>query len=262
MHSYLLYLAAGACAGFASGLFGIGGGLILVPILLFVFTAHGVPESMAMHLAVGSSLATIVATSASSAGAHALHGGVLWGVFKPIALGLVIGALLGAQAAGLLSGLILKRIFAVFLLLVAAQLASGAQPPASYSLPDKYALVGMGLVIGSISSLVGIGGGSLMVPYLTWRGAQMRQAVGTSAATALPIALAGAIGFIITGWREPALPSAATGFVYWPAVGGIVVTSILFAPLGAKLAHRLPGNVLKRIFAVFLLAVGMQLFFG
>ncbi|MDN5871870.1 MAG: sulfite exporter TauE/SafE family protein [Nitrococcus sp.] len=262
MHSYLLYLTAGAFAGFASGLFGIGGGLILVPILLFVFSAHGISESVAMHLAVGSSLASIVATSASSAGTHAYLGGVLWGVFKPIALGLVIGALLGAQLAGLLSGLILKRVFAIFLLIVAAQMASGAQPRASQSLPGKYGLAGTGLVIGSISSLVGIGGGSLMVPYLTWCGARMRQAVGTSAATALPIALAGASGFIITGWGEPALPSGASGFVYWPAVGAIVVASILCAPLGAKLAHRLPGHVLKRIFAVFLAVVGMELFFG
>ena len=260
MHSYLFYLAAGACAGLTSGLFGIGGGLVLVPALLFVFTTHGIPESVAMHLAVGSSLASVVATSASSVSAHALLGGVLWSVFKPISIGLVIGALLGAQIAGLVSGLLLKRVFAIFLLIVAAQMAFGGQPPASHRLPGKYGLVGAGLVIGSMSSLIGIGGGSLMVPYLTWRGTQVRQAVGTSAATGFPIAVAGTIGFIIAGWGEPILPSAATGFVYWPAVGGIVVASILIAPVGARCAHLLPAARLKWIFAVFLLAVSAQLF--
>ncbi|EAR22655.1 sulfite exporter TauE/SafE family protein [Nitrococcus mobilis] len=261
MHSYLFYLATGACAGLASGLFGIGGGLILVPALLFVFTAHDIPESIAMHLAVGSSLASIVATSASSVSAHAFFGSVLWRVFKPIAIGLLIGALLGAQIAGLLSGLILKRIFAVFMLITAAQMAFARQPLASSRrLPGKYGLVGAGLIIGSVSSLVGIGGGSLMVPYLSWCGTQMRQAVGTSAAAGFPIAIAGTTGFILAGWSEPILPSATTGFVYWPAVGGIVVASILVAPIGARLAHLLPAKVLKRIFAVFLLVVSAQFF--
>ena len=260
MHNYLFYLAAGAFAGLTSGLFGLGGGLVLVPALLFVFTTHGIPEAVAMHLAVGSSLASIVATSVSSVSAHAWLGGVLWRVFKPIALGLVIGALLGAQIAGLLSGVLLKRVFAVFLLMVAAQTAFGREPPASRRLPGPYGLMGAGLVIGSLSSLIGIGGGSLMVPYLTWRGTRVRQAIGTSAAAGFPIAMAGTIGFIIAGWGEPILPSAATGFVYWPAVGGIVVASILIAPLGARCAHHLPGTILKRIFAVFLLAVSAQLF--
>ncbi len=247
----------------ASGLFGIGGGLILVPALLFVFTTHHIPESVAMHLAIGSSLASIVATSASSVGTHAFFGSVLWRVFQPIALGLLIGALLGAQVAGLLSGLILKRIFAVFMLITAAQMAFNRQPPApSQRLPGKYGLVGAGLIIGSVSSLIGIGGGSLMVPYLSWCGTQMRQAIGTSAAAGFPIAMAGTTGFIIAGWGEPILPSAATGFVYWPAVGGIVVASILTAPVGARLAHLLPAKALKRIFAAFLFVVSARLFMG
>lgn len=260
MHSYLLYLTAGACAGFASGLFGIGGGVILIPALLFVFTSHGIPDSVAMHLAVGSSLASIMATSASSVGTHALLGDVLWDVFKSMVIGLVIGALLGAQVAGLLSGLVLKRIFGLFVLMMAAQMGFDGQPPASQNLPGKYGLLGAGLVIGLMSSLIGIGGGSLMVPYLTWCGAQMRQAVGTSAATGFPIAMAGSIGFIIAGWYEPTLPGATTGYVYWPAVVSIVVASILLAPLGAGLAHRLSARVLKRVFAGFLLVVGVQLF--
>lgn len=146
-------MAADASAGFASGLFGIGGGVILIPTLLFLFTTHGIPKSVAMHLAVGTSLASIVATSASSLGAHAFLGGVLWDVFKPLAIGLAIGALLGAQIAGLLSGFVLKRISAIFVLIMAVQMGLGSRPAASQSLPGKYGLVSAGLVIGSVSSV-------------------------------------------------------------------------------------------------------------
>lgn len=263
MQSVLIYLAAGACAGFGSGLFGLGGGLVLVPVLLFIFATQGMPETVAMHLAVGSSLASIVVTSASSIGAHTRLGGVLWNILKPMAVGLVIGALLGAQLAGFLSGLILKRIFAVFVLIMAAHMGLGSRrPPVSRGTTSKVGLVRAGLVIGSLSSLVGIGGGSLMVPYLAWRGTEMRKAVGTSAAAGFPIALAGSIGFVIAGWSVQILPSGATGYIYWPAVGGIVVASVVMAPVGAKVAHRLPSQALKRVFALLLLAVGARLLMG
>jgi len=262
METLLIYLAAGACAGLASGLFGIGGGLIIVPVLLFSFRLVGVADSVTMHLALGTSLATIVVTSLSSLRAHHKLGGIMWPVFRPLAVGLVIGAVAGAQIAGALSNDVLQSVFAVFVLLMAARMAVGGQPPAHRTVPGTPVLVATGGVFGIISSIVGIGGGSLNVPFLVWCGTEMRKAVGTSAACGFPIAVAGAAGYVIAGWHHPDLPTWSTGFVYWPGFAGIAVASVLLAPVGARLAHRLPQPVLKRTFALFLVIVGGKLLLG
>lgn len=259
MEALLIYLAAGAVAGLASGLFGIGGGLIIVPVLLFAFGLADVDAGVVMHLALGTSLMTIVVTSASSLRAHHRLGGIMWPVFRPLAVGLVIGAVGGAQIAGALPSDVLESIFAVFVLLMAARMAIGGQPPAHRRLPGTPALVGTGGVIGVVSSIVGIGGGSLTVPFLVWCGTEMRKAVGTSAACGFPIAVSGAAGYVIAGWGAPELPAWSTGYVFWPAFAGIAAASVLLAPVGAKLAHRLPQPVLKRIFAAFLVIVGLRL---
>ena len=262
LEALLIYLLAGAVAGLIGGLFGLGGGVVMVPVLLLVFAAQGLPEAVIMHMAVGSSLAVIVLTSLSSVRAHHHLGGVLWPVFLRLVGGIAAGAFLGAWVADSLSSAALQNVFAVFILAVAVRMAFSLNPPASGRLPGPVAMTGAGGVIGGLSALVGIGGGTLTVPFLTWAGVAMRQAVGTSAACGLPIALAGAAGFMITGWGRPELPTLATGYVYWPAVGGLALASVFFAPLGARLAHRLPGDLLRRLFAALLALVALRLLLG
>lgn len=260
METILIYLAVGAFAGFIAGLFGVGGGLIIVPVLVYLFSQQGMHSDVLVHMAVGTSLATIVFTSISSVHAHHRHGAVLWPVFWRLSTGIVVGALLGAAIADWMSSLMLRRFFAVFEWLVAAQLLSGFKPKASRSLPGNASLFGVGNIIGAISSIVGIGGGTMTVPYLVWNNIDMRKAVATSSACGLPIAIAGATGFIITGLRQSGLPETSLGYLYLPAFAGIVAASILFAPLGARLAHWLDPARLKRIFGIFLLLLGTYMF--
>lgn len=256
----LTYLLAGAVAGLIAGLFGLGGGVVMVPVLLVVFAAQGLPEAVTMHMAVGSSLAVIVVTSLSSLRAHHRLGGVAWPVVARMAGGIAAGALAGAWLADTLSANALQNVFAVFLVAVAVKMGLGLNPtPGSRPFPGTPVLAGAGAVIGALSALVGIGGGTLTVPFLTWGGMAMRRAVGTSAACGLPIAVAGAAGFMLTGQGHPDLPDLATGYIYWPAVGGLAAASVLVAPLGARLAHRLPGALLQRLFAALLLVVAGRL---
>ncbi|MFO7857335.1 MAG: sulfite exporter TauE/SafE family protein [Ectothiorhodospiraceae bacterium] len=244
----LTYLLAGAVAGLIAGLFGLGGGVVMVPVLLVVFAAQGLPEAVIMHMAVGSSLAVIVVTSLSSLRAHHRLGGVAWPVVARMAGGIAAGALAGAWLADTLSANALQNVFAVFLVAVAVKMGLGLNPaPGSRPFPGTLLLAAAGAVIGALSALVGIGGGTLTVPFLSWAGMAMRRAVGTSAACGLPIAAAGAAGFMLTG------------YVYWPAVGGLAAASVLVAPVGARLAHRLPGALLQRLFAALLLVVAARL---
>ncbi|AUB79251.1 sulfite exporter TauE/SafE family protein [Spiribacter roseus] len=257
--SLLIYVAAGAVVGFVSGLFGIGGGVIVVPMLLPIFQAQGLSMDVAMHMAVGSSLATIVITGLSSARAHWRLGNLVVSALPWLVAGLVTGALIGAQLAAALSGDILRIIFALFVLALAARMAFALEPPPGRIMPRPAAVAAVGGVIGTLSSLVGIGGGTLVVPFLVWSGVAMRQAVGTSAAAGVSIALAGSIGFIVAGTGEDRLPALSTGYIYWPAVGGITVASVFLAPVGARVASRIPAVWLRRIFAGFLVIVGLRL---
>lgn len=254
----LIYLMLGAGAGLLAGLFGIGGGLVIVPVLIFTFTAQGFPPEVLVHLAVGTSLATIIPTSISSLLTHHRKQGVNWSWFRLIAPGIVLGALLGAWTASLLSGLALQSIIGVFVLLVALQMGLNIKPSPSGKTPPAPVMAAAGGGIGWASAIFGIGGGTLSVPFLTWCNAPMRQAVGTSAALGLPIALFGATGNVFAGWQHPQLPELSTGFIFWPAFAGIVLTSVPFAKLGARLAHFLPELLLKRLFALLLLLVGIR----
>jgi uncharacterized membrane protein YfcA len=256
------YLATGAAAGLLAGLFGLGGGVILVPALIWVFGHMGVASDWIPHLAVGTSLATIIGTGGASAHAHHRRGAVRWDLFRRLAPGIVLGAWLGAALAGLLPELWLKRLFAVFLLYVGATLLLGSAAPAARALPGRLGLGLTGVGIGALSALVGIGGGTLTVPFLVRSGLDLRRAVATSAACGVPIAVAGAIGFVVMGWGRAGLPAGATGFVYWPAVLTILLASIPTAPLGARLAHGLPLAVLRRLFALLLLGVAVRLFWA
>lgn len=261
MDTWLLYAAVGAIAGVLAGLFGVGGGLVIVPVLVFIFKGQGISEAVMMHLAIGTSLATIVLTALSSVRAHHSHGAVRWPVVYRLSPGIVVGALLGAAVADALPTPVLRIFFAVFELTVAGLLWWNLQPAAHRGLPGALGMGVAGSVIGAVSSVVGIGGGTLTVPFLTWCHVHLRQAVATSSACGLPIALAGALGFVVMGWNETELPPLATGYLYWPAVAGIGIASVLFAPLGAKLAHTLPVATLRKFFALFLAALGLRMLF-
>lgn len=257
----LTYLVLGAAAGVVAGLFGIGGGLLIVPVLVFSFELQGMSPDVLTHAAVATSLATIVATSISSTLAHNKKGAVRWDIFKPVAIGLVVGAFLGVKTAALMTGEWLQITLGCFVILVATQMALNLKPDAGETAVNNRDLVVSGGIIGWLSSIFGIGGGTLSVPYFTWRRVQMQQAVATSAACGLPIAIMGAVTNIWAGWQNPAMPEWSAGFIYLPALLGIVITSSIFAKYGAKLAHSLPPLLLKRIFAVFLFCVGLRFLF-
>ena len=255
----LLYVALGAFAGFMAGLLGVGGGLIIVPVLAWILHGQQINDALVMHIAIGTSLATIVVTSLSSIRAHNQRGTVLWPVVWQLTPGIAIGAWLGAAVADLLSSVTLTKVFAVFALLVAVQIAFGAKPALHRGLPGTPGLLATGVVIGAVSSIVGIGGGSLTVPFLTWCNTSIRQSVATSAACGLPIALSGSVGFIATGLNATGLPAWSLGYIYGPALIGIATASMFSAPLGAKLAHTLPTGILKKVFSVFLALVGIKI---
>jgi hypothetical protein len=258
----LLYLLLGAVAGLIAGLFGVGGGVVIVPALVFSFALQGFSVEILTHAAVGTSLATIIVTSISSVRAHHLKGAVLWRLFWALAPGISVGVWLGVNTAVQISGPQLQLAIGCFLLVIAVQMGLGLRPSPSSELPGKPALFLAGGVIGWISALFGIGGGSLTVPYLSWCNVRMQQAVATSAACGLPIALVGAASNVAVGWQHAQMPQWSSGFVYWPAFAGIVLASAPFAKVGAQLAHRLPADLLKRYFALFIFIVGFALMAG
>jgi len=255
----LAYLATGVLSGLLAGLLGVGGGVVVVPSLILVFGWLGFVQDWVAHLAVGTSLATILGTGGASVLAHHRRGAVRWDLVLRLAPGIVIGAWVGSGVAGLLPHEWLQRVFAVFLLYVGARMLFGAARPEGGEPPDAIGMALAGGGIGALSSLVGIGGGTLTVPFLVRSGLGMRNAVATSSACGLPIAVAGAIGFLVVGWGREGLPEGSTGFIYWPAVAAILPASIPTAPLGARLAHSLPTGTLKRIFGVLVLAMGIKL---
>lgn len=257
----LAYILTGIIAGITAGLLGLGGGAIIVPILFAIFHSQELALSSTMQLAVGTSLATIVFTAISSSLSHHKLGNIQMKTVLYLAPGIVLGAFLGAAIADSVSTDVLKRAFGIFEILVAIQIGLGFKPAAHRTLPTPVGLSISGSVIGTISSLMGIGGGSLTVPFLLWCNVTMRKAVGTSAACGLPIAIAGVIGFIIAGLDNSGLPEWSVGYVYLPALICIISTSVFFAPIGARLADRLPIQTLKRIFALVLMLVGLKMIF-
>jgi uncharacterized membrane protein YfcA len=254
-----LYFLTGIASGVLAGLFGVGGGVVVVPALILIFTRVGMTPDWIPHLAVGTSLAAIVATGAASAHAHHRRGAVRWDLAARLAPGIILGAWAGAAVAGVLPDLWLKRIFALFLIYVGMRMLVRQADGPPRAMPGGAGMFATGSGIGALSALVGIGGGTLTVPFLHRVGIDMRRAVGTSAACGVPIAVAGALGFMVVGLGREGLPAASTGFVYWPAVGAILLASVPTAPLGARLAHALPVALLKRGFALLLLVLGARM---
>lgn len=255
---FLSYLALGALAGTMAGLFGIGGGLVIVPVLIFSFEIQGINPDISAHLAVGTSLATIVFTSLSSIRSHHKYRAVRWDIFRSMTVGIVGGAILGAWTVAFMSGDLLQMIIGVFAIAVGLKMLMAVNPKPGRDVPGPFGLAAAGGGVGWASAIFGIGGGTLTVPYLSWCNVRMQNTVATSAACGLPIAVAGALANIWTGWADPRLPAYSLGFIYIPAVLGIITTSVFFAKIGANLAHRLDSMLLKRIFAVVLLIVGLR----
>jgi len=254
----LTYLAVGAFAGLLAGLFGIGGGMVIVPVLVITFESLGFSHDVLTHMAVATSLASIVFTSVSSVRTHHQKGAVDWPIVKLLSVGILLGAVLGVLTADALSGPGLQIVIGISALLMAIQMGFGLKPKPTRSLPGGAGLATAGGSIGWASALFGIGGGSLTVPFLTWCNHPMQRSVATAAACGFPIALVGALSNVVVGWGNPALPQASLGYVYWPALLGIVITSVPFARLGAKLAHKLSAEKLKRLFAIMLVFVAIK----
>ena len=264
----LYYIAAGAFAGLLAGLFGIGGGMIIVPALIYIFKAQGIPETALTHVGIGTSLSTIIVTSISSLRTHNNKGAVNWNVWKRMAPGLVIGSLIGAGIASIIHGDSLQAIIGAGAFLVGLKMLfmknKSLEENDYGKLPSPIRQTGLGGFIGIISAIFGIGGGTLTVPILSYYGLKIQNAVGTSAACGLPIAAAGAFGFFIFGqFIDPtikeALPSGILGFVHIYAFISVSLASFLTAQIGAKLAHKLPAKTLKKSFAILLLIVGIKL---
>lgn len=262
--SLFVFLGLGAIAGILAGLLGVGGGLVLVAALAWLLPGMGVPKEAAMHAALASSLASIVLTAAASARAHARRGSVLWPTVAWMVPGLLVGGWVGSGIAVHIDDDVLRWIVAGYCFLAAAQLifggsreAGGAEAPAPRGVPMTAAGVG----IGALSAVVGIGGGSMTVPLLVWRGVVPVRAVGTSSACGVAIGLAAAIGYAMHA-PPGALPQHAVGYVYLPAAIGVAAASVFAAPYGTRLAHYLRGDTLKRVFAGFLVLVGTSLLFS
>ena len=260
MELFFSYIGLGIIVGFVAGLLGVGGGLIIVPVLIFIFQSNNFSPEVIVHMAIGTSLATIIFTSFSSVYAHHYrHKAVRWDIVKQLTPGIIVGALFGAVIADFISAKILQQFFGFFELFVAVQMALNIKAHAARTLPGNAGILTAGSGIGMISSIVGIGGGTLTVPFLVWCNVKMQHAVATSSACGLPIAVAGCVGFIVTGRNETGLPEDTVGYVYWPAFLIIVISSMLLAPFGAWLAHRLPAAKLKRVFSLALFVLGIKM---
>ena len=257
-----MYSGVGAIAGILGGMLGIGGGLIIVPMLIFCFNLEGITDERAMHLALGTSMASIMFTAASSAIAHHRRNNVEWIVVRRLTAGILIGAFIGTCIVALIPAATLKMLFVVFLSYVAIQMVVGKKPKPSRVLPGPVGMAGAGGVIGLVSSWVGIGGGTLSVPFMVWHNVPLKSAIGTSAALGFPIAVAGTIGYLYNGMGVADRPAYTIGYIYLPALAGIAVVSTLTAPLGARIANATPVDRLKKVFAVLLLVVAVRMIVG
>jgi uncharacterized membrane protein YfcA len=251
----LALLAMGTFGGFAAGLLGIGGGMILVPFITMIFSARHVAPHLIVHMAIATSLATIMFTSLSSVRAHHKHGAVIWPIVAMLVPGIVIGSWIGPWIGKQINTQVLSIMFGCFVAFSATQMLVPKKPAAARELPKAPGMLAMGGLIGVVAGLVGAGGGFISVPFMTWCNVRIQNAVATSAALGFPIAFAGTISNIYFGWGEPGLPQYSLGFVYVPALLIIALASVTLAPVGARLAHRMPVRRLQKIFAGILYAL-------
>lgn len=250
-----VFLAIGCGVGFLAGLLGIGGAIMVIPVLTVIFGHEHFPPNHVVHMAIATSLATVVFTSLSSTRAHARRGAVLWRVVREMTPGILLGSLIGPQIVAGMSSALLAGVFALFTGTSAVQMLLESKPKATRDLPGRAGLFGVGTAVGVLSSMVGAGGGFISVPFMLWCNVRIHKVVATSAALGFPIALAGTVGYIIAGARLQDLPPYSMGYVYLPALAAIVVASMLCAPVGVRVAHGLPVTRLRRVFAGLLLVI-------
>jgi uncharacterized protein len=259
---FITYALVGVIAGVLAGLLGIGGGLVIVPMLVYCFAQQNVSYDIIMQMALGTSMASIMFTAVSSFMAHHRVGAVRWDIVRRIVPGILVGTFLGSCVAARMSTRFLSVFFVVFLYYVALQMILDRRPNPSRQPPGHVGMFGVGSVIGAVSSFVGIGGGTLSVPFMVWCNVPVHNAIGTSAAIGFPIAISGTVGYVLSGLSAANLPELSLGYVYLPGLIGIVCASVFTAPLGVRLAHRLPVRKLKQVFAVLLALVGTRMLFS
>jgi uncharacterized membrane protein YfcA len=252
------YLAIGTVVGFLSGLLGIGGGVIIVSSLALMYSAHGFPPTYVMHMAIATSLGAMLAGSFASLRTHDRHGAVDWRVVKLMSPGLVAGSMGGAALARLMPTAFLKFVFLGITIFLSLQMMLGLKAKGARDLPGRAGLAAAGFAVGIVSGLFGGGAAAIGVPFLTWCNVSTHRAIGTVAALAFPLAIAGSIGYAVAGWSVGGLPRWSVGFVYLPALAGISVASLALAPVGARLAHRLPAARLRWIFALLLAGMAVK----
>lgn len=255
----LAYLTLGALTGWLGGLFGIGGGLILVPVLTFIFQAQGMPTDHVLKLALGSAMGIILFTSLASLRKHHQLGAVRWSAVGALTPGILLGTGLGTWTATQTPVFFLATFFACFVYLVAAQMWLGSKPHPARQLPGNTGMTFFGLITGSLSSLVSIGGGTFVVPFLVWCNVPLRNAIGTAAAVGFPLAAGGSLGYVMGGWNIAGLPSPHAGFGYLPAVAWTALASVFTAPIGAKMTHRINVEKLRKLFALLLVVLATRL---
>jgi uncharacterized membrane protein YfcA len=259
----LIYLLAGCFVGFFAGLLGIGGGAVMVPILSLTFVARGFSTEHVIHMALATSMATILPGAFASARTHHKLGAVNWLVVRQMVPGILLGTASGTVFAYFSTTAFLKSFFVAFICFLAFQMAFGVKLASHFQrdhgLPGWLGMAVFGAVMGFVSALAGIGGAVLSILFLTWCNVRLHDAIGTAAAIGLPLAFIGTIGFVVTGLADPALPKWSVGYVYLPAFFGIALTSFFVAPYGARLAHRLPVDTLKKIFMAFLIALAVKM---
>ncbi len=255
----LLFLLLGCFVGFMAGLLGIGGGGIMVPVLSSIFLLQGIPVENVVHLALGTSMASIIATSISSLRAHHSKAAVIWSIVRSMAPGIVVGTFVATLFVSHISSMYLAIFFSMFMAYVAIQMFINKTPKSNRKGSNNTELLIAGSGIGAISAFVSIGGGSLTVPYLIRQNVDIKKAIGTSAAIGLPISIAGTLGYVINGWESYSMASYTLGYVFLPAVLLISLASFVTAPYGAKLAHKLNTSTLKKVFAVLLIILSIKM---
>ena len=256
---FVAYLALGIVIGFFAGLLGVGGGAMMVPVLAILFPAQGFPFETKMQVILATSMATIMFTSLSSVRAHHAKGAVNWQALWAMVPGILVGTFVGARVVKHLSTQFLGIFFICFLFYTATQMLVNVKPKASRTLPGRLGLLAAGAALGFLSAMVSVGGAFFTIPFMTWCNVPTITAIGTSAALGFPIAVFTTIANVFNGWDVPGVPQPSLGYVYLPALIGISITSVMMAPFGARLAHRLPVQTLKRIFAVLLYALGVRM---
>lgn len=255
------YLAVGAVMGFFAGMLGIGGGALIVPLVMMLFEAQDLPRAHILHLAVGTAMAAVLFTSISSLRAHAARGAVRWDVFRRLTPGILLGGLVGGLIAGILPTRWFALVFTGLVYYAATTMLFEFKPKASRQLPGSIGMFVAGAAISGFSALVAIGGAVMSIPLMVFCNVPILHAIGTAAAIGFPIALAGTAGYVLSGWNLAGLPPGSFGFVYLPALAGIILASVLTAPMGAAVAHRVPARRLRQIVAVLFYFLATRMLF-